>query len=162
MEGVPFVGNDACAHNLLPKGRPLIMRFRQLRCKDGSKTCAHRNLRRKFHLRRALSNGIFLVVAFINVVERDNEARGFVVSKSPCAHILYSLLGEDRMAGQELYIRYLVAVSRDFQLNHALQAHRLGFRRVFWTLEGCHRWEGCLGLTKGTTCKNAQRHSHEQ
>jgi hypothetical protein len=27
MEGVPFVGNDACAHNLLLKGRPLIMRF---------------------------------------------------------------------------------------------------------------------------------------
>jgi hypothetical protein len=26
MEGVPFVGNDACAHNLLLKGRPLIMR----------------------------------------------------------------------------------------------------------------------------------------
>jgi len=30
MEGVPFVGNDACAHNLLPKGRPLIMRLRYL------------------------------------------------------------------------------------------------------------------------------------
>ncbi len=30
MEGVPFVGNDACAHNLLLKGRPLIMRSRQL------------------------------------------------------------------------------------------------------------------------------------
>lgn len=30
MEGVPFVGNDACAHNLLLKGRPLIMRFQQL------------------------------------------------------------------------------------------------------------------------------------
>jgi hypothetical protein len=30
MEGVPFVGNDACAHNLLLKGRPLIMRLRQL------------------------------------------------------------------------------------------------------------------------------------
>src|SRR4029077_1132622 len=29
MEGVPFVGNDACAHNLLLKGRPLIMRLRQ-------------------------------------------------------------------------------------------------------------------------------------
>src|ERR1700681_1648421 len=26
MEGVPFVGNDASAHNLLQKGRPLIMR----------------------------------------------------------------------------------------------------------------------------------------
>jgi hypothetical protein len=30
MEGVPFVGNDACAHNLLLKGRPLIMRLHQL------------------------------------------------------------------------------------------------------------------------------------
>jgi hypothetical protein len=30
MEGVPFVGNDACAHNLLLKGRPLIMRLQQL------------------------------------------------------------------------------------------------------------------------------------
>src|SRR6266478_9940544 len=30
MEGVPFVGNGACAHNLLLKGRPLIMCFRQL------------------------------------------------------------------------------------------------------------------------------------
>src|SRR5438093_3086190 len=30
MEGVSFVGNDACAHNLLPKGRPLIMRLQQL------------------------------------------------------------------------------------------------------------------------------------
>ena len=30
MEGVPFVGNDACAHNLLLKGRPLIMRLRHL------------------------------------------------------------------------------------------------------------------------------------
>ena len=30
MEGVPFVGNDACAHNLLLKGRPLIMRLPQL------------------------------------------------------------------------------------------------------------------------------------
>jgi hypothetical protein len=30
MEGVPFVGNDACAHNLLLKGRPLIMRLCQL------------------------------------------------------------------------------------------------------------------------------------
>src|SRR5436309_9705139 len=30
MEGVPFVGNDACAHNLLLKGRPLIMRSRQV------------------------------------------------------------------------------------------------------------------------------------
>ena len=29
MEGVPFVGNDACAHNLLLKGRPLIMRLQQ-------------------------------------------------------------------------------------------------------------------------------------
>jgi len=29
MKGVPFVGDDACAHNLLQKGRPLIMRFRQ-------------------------------------------------------------------------------------------------------------------------------------
>jgi hypothetical protein len=27
VEGVPFVGNDACAHNLLLKGRPLIMRL---------------------------------------------------------------------------------------------------------------------------------------
>ena len=34
MEGVPFVGNDACAHNLLLKGRPLIMRFRQLSVSD--------------------------------------------------------------------------------------------------------------------------------
>ena len=31
MEGVPFVGNDACAHNLLLKGRPLIMRLQQVR-----------------------------------------------------------------------------------------------------------------------------------
>jgi hypothetical protein len=30
MEGVPFVGNDACAHNLLLKGRPLIMRLQKL------------------------------------------------------------------------------------------------------------------------------------
>src|SRR5580704_19769159 len=30
MEGVPFVGDGACAHNLLQKGRPLIMRLRQL------------------------------------------------------------------------------------------------------------------------------------
>jgi hypothetical protein len=30
-EGAPFVGHDGNDHNLLPKGRPLIMRFRQLR-----------------------------------------------------------------------------------------------------------------------------------
>ena len=35
MEGVPFVGNDACAHNLLSKGRPLIMRLQQLGHTDG-------------------------------------------------------------------------------------------------------------------------------
>src|SRR6266852_4378075 len=29
-EGAPFLGHDANDHNLLPKGRPLIMRFRQL------------------------------------------------------------------------------------------------------------------------------------
>ena len=29
-EGAPFVGGVACAHNLLQKGRPFIMRFRQL------------------------------------------------------------------------------------------------------------------------------------
>jgi hypothetical protein len=29
-EGAPFVGHDGNNHNLLPKGRPLIMRFRQL------------------------------------------------------------------------------------------------------------------------------------
>ena len=29
-EGDPFVGHDGNDHNLLPKGRPLIMRFRQL------------------------------------------------------------------------------------------------------------------------------------
>jgi hypothetical protein len=33
MEGVPFVGNDACAHNLLLKGRPLIMRFNTYRAR---------------------------------------------------------------------------------------------------------------------------------
>ena len=30
MEGVPFVGDDARAHNLLLKGRPLIMRLQRL------------------------------------------------------------------------------------------------------------------------------------
>ena len=29
-EGAPFVGHDACAHNLLLEKRPFIMRFRQL------------------------------------------------------------------------------------------------------------------------------------
>ena len=32
MEGVPFVGDGACAHNLLQKGRPLIMRHCRLKC----------------------------------------------------------------------------------------------------------------------------------
>jgi hypothetical protein len=41
MEGVPFVGNDACAHNLLLKGRPLIMRLRQL---SSDYRCDHRHL----------------------------------------------------------------------------------------------------------------------
>jgi hypothetical protein len=36
-EGAPFVGDDACAHNLLLKRRPFIMRFRQ------SATCATSN-----------------------------------------------------------------------------------------------------------------------
>jgi hypothetical protein len=31
MEGVPFVGDDVRAYNLLLKGRPLIMRYQQLR-----------------------------------------------------------------------------------------------------------------------------------
>src|SRR5439155_17878118 len=30
IEGAPFVGHDANDHNLLLKGRPFIMRFRQL------------------------------------------------------------------------------------------------------------------------------------
>src|SRR6266581_3661428 len=29
-KGAPFVGHDGNDHNLLPKGRPLIMRFRKL------------------------------------------------------------------------------------------------------------------------------------
>src|ERR1700684_3309621 len=29
-QGAPFVGDDASAHNLLPKGRPFIMRYQQL------------------------------------------------------------------------------------------------------------------------------------
>jgi hypothetical protein len=33
-EGAPFVGHDVNDHNLLLKGRPLIMRFRQLASED--------------------------------------------------------------------------------------------------------------------------------
>jgi hypothetical protein len=52
-------------------------------------------------------------VSFINVEVSDNEASRLVVNEFPCAHILYSLLGEDRVAGQEFYVCYLVTVSRD-------------------------------------------------
>jgi hypothetical protein len=35
-EGAPFVGGVACAHNLLQKGRPFIMRLQQPNYKGGS------------------------------------------------------------------------------------------------------------------------------
>jgi hypothetical protein len=68
------------------------------------------------------------------------KASGSVVRKFPRTHILYRFFGERRVAGKDLYVRYLVTVSRDFQPHGALQAHRLGFPRIFRTLEGGYRW----------------------
>lgn len=92
-------------------------------CNESSEGCTHRNFRWKFHLGGTFGNGIFLVVPFINVEVRDNEASRLVVNEFPRAHILYSLFGEHRVAGQEFYVCYLVAVSGDLHLHHALQAH---------------------------------------
>jgi hypothetical protein len=64
MEGVPFVGNDACAHNLLPKGRPLIMRFRQLCLYSGTLTIFGIELQ---VMRRAIHAIASIVVALVLV-----------------------------------------------------------------------------------------------
>lgn len=105
-----------------------------------SEACADLNLRWKIHLCRALGDRIFLVLTFVIVVVRDNEAGRRVVRKSPRAHILYRFFGEYRVAGQDLHVCYLMPVSSDFQLHRALQAHCFGFARVFRTLERGHGW----------------------
>ena len=70
------------------------------RSENSSEACTHRNLRWKFHLGGTFGNGIFLVVSFVNVEVSDYEASRLVVNEFPCAHILYSLFCEDRVAGQ--------------------------------------------------------------
>jgi hypothetical protein len=37
-----------------------------------------------------------------------------VVGECPCAHILDRFFGKDRVAGQNLYVGYVVAISGDF------------------------------------------------
>lgn len=129
-----------------------------------SKLCAYRNLTRELHLCRAISDRVFLVfvVLFQRVVIRDDETGRAMVSQRPGAHILNRFFRKDGVAGQDLYMRDAVTIGREFELDSALQVHRLGFWRVPRARERRHHGYSRVGLGKSAACEKTTGHDQEQ